>query len=63
MKELKCQGAEHQEEDQFLEGKIGSGFTSTIEGQPLLKESVETRKRRKGEKGGRLASGRRQGNR
>lgn len=28
----------HPERDQFIEGKIGSGFMSTIEGQPNLDE-------------------------
>jgi len=30
----------HPEKDQFVEGKIGSGFMSTIEGQPNLEGSA-----------------------
>ena len=30
----------HPERDQFLEGKIGSGYMSTIEGQPNLQGSA-----------------------
>ncbi|MGI6553388.1 MAG: hypothetical protein GX779_07140 [Clostridia bacterium] len=63
MKKSKGEGANHPEEDQFFEGKIGSGFMSTIEGQPFLKDTVEMKKRQKGNKAGKFASGRRQGNR
>lgn len=31
----------HPERDQFLEGKIGSGYMSTIEGQPHLEDFAE----------------------
>jgi len=32
--------SDHPEKDQFFEGKIGSGFMSTIEGQPNLEGSA-----------------------
>ena len=31
----------HPEEDQFIEGKIGSGYMSTIEGQPHLEQFAD----------------------
>lgn len=31
----------HPQRDQFTEGKIGSGYMSTIEGQPHLEDFVE----------------------
>lgn len=31
----------HPERDQFIEGKIGSGYMSTIEGQPHLEDFAE----------------------
>ncbi len=34
----------HPQEDKFVEGKIGSGFMSTIEGQPHLEDFVENTK-------------------
>ncbi|KUO49021.1 MAG: hypothetical protein APF76_10345 [Desulfitibacter sp. BRH_c19] len=34
----------HPQSDQFREGKIGSGFMSTIEGQPHLEDFVENTK-------------------
>ncbi|WP_028308279.1 hypothetical protein [Desulfitibacter alkalitolerans] len=37
----------HPQDDQFIEGKIGSGYMSTIEGQPHLQDFVEDTKKRK----------------
>jgi hypothetical protein len=34
----------HPQNDQFIEGKIGSGYMSTIEGQPHLEDFVENKK-------------------
>ena len=34
----------HDKGDQFIEGKIGSGYMSTIEGQPYLEDFVEDTK-------------------
>lgn len=31
----------HPERDQFIEGKIGSGYMSTIEGQPHLEQFAD----------------------
>ncbi|MGI6330514.1 MAG: hypothetical protein ACOX1Y_01820 [Zhaonellaceae bacterium] len=31
----------HPERDQFIEGKIGSGYMSTIEGQPYLEQFAD----------------------
>ncbi|WP_227765272.1 hypothetical protein [Zhaonella formicivorans] len=31
----------HPERDQFIEGKIGSGYMSTIEGQPHLEQYAD----------------------
>lgn len=35
---------DHPQGDQFIEGKIGSGYMSTIEGQPYLEDFVEDTK-------------------
>lgn len=35
----------HPQNDQFREGKIGSGFMSTIEGQPHLEDFVKNTKK------------------
>ncbi|MBZ4686740.1 MAG: hypothetical protein PWQ96_1033 [Clostridia bacterium] len=44
MKKKKLRGqkvkAGHPEDNQFIEGKIGSGFMSTLEGQPHEDESM-----------------------
>jgi len=36
----------HLQGDQFIEGKIGSGCMSTVEGQPHLREFLEGREER-----------------
>lgn len=41
VKNKKGNKAGHPEEDQFIEGKIGSGYMSTIQGQPDLEDFVE----------------------
>ncbi len=38
--------AGHPEDDQFVEGKIGSGYMSTIKGQPHEDENMVKRKKR-----------------
>ena len=38
---------DHPQGDQFIEGKVGSGYMSTIEGQPYLEDFVEDTKERK----------------